>query len=190
MSDVHRAPEAAGGDENYVRRRRVFVSEVAGQYGELYRELFSRARVYPARDVQFHGGPQHWVRGVINPGRTPATQLFECHIDVYAPGAHGQRHAHMNSAVFYILDGEGYDIHDGVRYDWTAGDVCIVEPGCVHQHFNASETEPTRMLIMKSKPAFLLAHLLYQRTVQPEPTDPVPGFEDFDPSVLDSEDAR
>ncbi len=185
MTDTRHESPVAEADENYARRRRIFVGEIAGAYGELYRELFSRPRVYAAKAVAFRGGPQHWVRGVINPGRTPATQLFECHIDVYAPGAHGQRHAHMNSAVFYILDGEGYDIHDGVRYDWRAGDVCIVEPGCVHQHFNASATEPARMLIMKAKPAFLFAHLLYQRTVEPEPAEPVPGFEDFQPSVFD-----
>lgn len=106
MTDTRQVSPVAEGDENYARRRRIFVGKIAGAYGELYRELFSRPRVYRAADVPFRGGPQHWVRGVINPGRTPATQLFECHIDVYAPGAHGQRHAHMNSAVFYTLDGE------------------------------------------------------------------------------------
>ena len=44
----------------------------------------------------------------------------------------------MNEAAFYILDGEGYEIHDGIRYDWKAGDVAIVHNNCVHQHFNAS----------------------------------------------------
>ena len=55
---------------------------------------------------------------------------------VYAPGAYGQKHGHLNSAVFYVLKGRGHDIHDGRRIDWKAGDVMIVEYGCVHQHFN------------------------------------------------------
>jgi quercetin dioxygenase-like cupin family protein len=31
----------------------------------------------------------------------------------------------VNEAAFYILDGEGYEVHDGIRYDWKAGDVAI-----------------------------------------------------------------
>lgn len=168
-------------DEGYQSRRRVFVREVSGAYSEIYKRLSGQQRVFSARDASFRGGPQHWVKAVVNPGRVEVSQLFECHIDVYAPGAYGQRHAHMNGAMFYILDGEGYDVHDGERYDWKAGDVCIVEPGCVHQHFNASKTEPARMLIMKSKPLYIFSNFIHQRTVRPEPTDPVPGYEHFEP---------
>lgn len=184
---------AADADErsidNYSRKRRVFVREVAGAYSEIYRQLGERPRVFSEKRVAFKGGPQHFVKGVINPGRDSGTQLFECHIDVYSPGAHGQRHAHMNSAVFYILEGEGYDIHDGKRYDWTAGDVCVVEPGCVHQHFNSSPDRPARMLVIKSKPLFIFAGLMHQKTVVPEPTEPVPGWEGFDPTSVSGEAA-
>jgi len=27
----------------------------------------------------------------------------------------------VNEAAFYILDGKGYEIHDGVALDWSAG---------------------------------------------------------------------
>ena len=57
------------------------------------------------------------------------------------PGGRTQKHGHVNEAAFYILDGDGYEIHDGVRYDWKAGDVAIVHNNCVHQHFNASADE-------------------------------------------------
>jgi mannose-6-phosphate isomerase-like protein (cupin superfamily) len=171
--------------EKAIKKQRTFVREVAGAYGELYKSLFDAPRVYPSGDVPFHAsGPQHWVKSVIDPRTVTVTQNYHSHIDVYSPGGHGKRHAHMNSAVFYILDGEGYDIHDGERYDWKAGDVCIVEPNCTHQHFNASKTEPVRVLVMKAKPLFIFTNLLYQRAVIPEPKDPVPGFEDFDPTVF------
>ena len=48
----------------------------------------------------------------------------------------GQKHGHLNSAVFYVLKGHGHDIHDGRHMQWKAGDVMLVENGCVHQHFN------------------------------------------------------
>src|SRR5437016_49634 len=81
----------------------------------------------------------------------------------YAPGGKSQKHGHVNEAAFYILDGAGYEIHDGVRYDWKAGDVAIVHNNCVHQHFNASDTKPARALVMKTKPMFMFMNMLFQK---------------------------
>ena len=85
------------------------------------------------------------------------------------PPAVPQKHGHVNEAAFYILDGAGYEIHDGVRYDWKAGDVAIVHNNCVHQHFNASEREPARALVIKTKPMYLFMNMLFQHTVQKRP---------------------
>ena len=134
---------------------------------------------------QLCGGPQHWNKSVIDPGKVEGTQLFHCHLDIYVPGARSQRHAHMNSAVFYILSGFGHDIHDGKRIDWKAGDVVIVEPGCVHQHFNDSDEEFARLLVVKAKPLFIFANLVYQRMIIPNAKEPIPGFEDVDPTDID-----
>ena len=70
----------------------------------------------------------------------------------------------MNEAAFYILDGEGYEVHDGVRYDWKAGDVAIVHNNCVHQHFNASNTKPARALVIKTKPMYMFMNMLFQHS--------------------------
>jgi quercetin dioxygenase-like cupin family protein len=160
---------------------RVFVREIRGAYSEIYAQLYNGPRVFHSGDVPWRGGPQHWVKSIISPGDNDATQLFHCHMDVYAPGAKSQRHAHVNSAIFYILEGRGYDIHDGVRYDWEAGDVCIVENACVHQHFNADPEKPAKVVVMKAKPLFIFAHMLFQRLVQAAPKTPIPGFEDYAP---------
>jgi len=79
---------------------------------------------------------------VINPQSASVTQTIETHIDVLAPGGYGQEHCHMNSAVMYVLEGKGYDVHGGVRHDWEAGDAAIVENACVHQHFNDDDIDP------------------------------------------------
>jgi len=89
-------------------------------------------------------------------------------------------HGHVNEAAFYILDGEGYEIHDGVRYDWKAGDIAIVHNNCVHQHFNGSSTKPARALVLKTKPMFMFMNMLFQKTVEPRPTEPAPGGRGFE----------
>ena len=85
----------------------------------------------------------------------------------------------MNEAAFYILDGEGYEIHDGIRYDWKAGDAVVVHNNCVHQHFNASATKPARALVLKTKPMFMFMNMLFQKQVEPRPKEPAPGAEGY-----------
>ncbi|MBI4288651.1 MAG: cupin domain-containing protein [Chloroflexi bacterium] len=55
------------------------------------------------------------------------------------------KHTHQGGLALFVLDGKGYSIVDGVRYDWEAGDLVIlpVKPGgCEHQHFNADPDRP------------------------------------------------
>ena len=107
--------------------------------------------------------------------------MFHLHIEEYGPGGRSQKHGHVNEAAFYILDGTGYEVHDGVRYDWQAGDVAIVHMNCVHQHFNADPAKPARALVLKPKPMIMFMNLLFQQTVIPRPKEPAPGGVGFEP---------
>jgi gentisate 1,2-dioxygenase len=86
----------------------------------------------------------------------------------------------MNSAVMFILEGKGHDVHDGKRIDWEAGDAAIVDNACVHQHFCDGDI-PARYIIIKAKPVFLFAHLLFQKTVSYPPDHAPEGYEDYHP---------
>ena len=96
---------------------------------------------------------------VISPSAVNIVQSIESHIECYAPQNAGQKHGHLNSAVFYVLKGHGHDVHDGRTMKWEAGDVMLVENGCVHQHFNDDEKESCILLVFKAKPLFLFMHL-------------------------------
>ena len=162
------------------KKDRIFVRPIQGAYNltvELER-LRSMPRVRKAKDIKFVDGPQTYSRHYVEP-KDGITQLFHLHLEEYGPGGRSQKHGHVNEAAFYILDGEGYEIHDGVRYDWKAGDVAIVHNNCVHQHFNASDTKPARALVLKTKPMFMFMNMLFQKQVIPRPTTPAPGGEDF-----------
>ena len=163
-------------------KKRTFVRALEGTYGELMQELFSQPRIYSTRALKWKGGPQNFGKKVINPQAVKVAQSIESHIDVFAPMGHGQKHGHMNSAVFFVLKGKGHDVHDGRRIDWEAGDALLVENGCVHQHFSDDPDDETIVLIMKAKPMFLFMHLIFQKMVEYLPTESVPGHEDFEPS--------
>ena len=175
MTDETKTPAAPAADEAVWERwskKRVFVRALEGTYGELVHELFSQPRVYKSKDWKWKGGPQNFGKKIINPQAVKVAQSIEAHLDVYAPGGYGQKHGHMNSAVFFVLKGKGHDVHDGKRLDWEAGDALIVENGCVHQHFNDDPDNEGIVLIMKAKPLFLFMHMLFQKVVAYPPKHP------------------
>jgi quercetin dioxygenase-like cupin family protein len=175
-------PGAAVGNESHYhsKKDRIFVRGIQGAYSlsEELKRLRAMPRVRKGKEIKFNDGPQAYSRHYVEP-KDGITQTFHLHMEEYGPGGRSQKHGHVNEAAFYILDGEGYEIHDGIRYDWKAGDIAIVHNNCVHQHFNASATLPARALVIKTKPMYMFMNMLFQKQVEPRPTTPAPGGEDF-----------
>jgi gentisate 1,2-dioxygenase len=163
------------------QRKRTFVRALEGTYSYLTKELLEQPRVYTSKDMPWKGGPQVFGKHIISPGSVKITQSIETHIEAYAPGAYGQKHGHLNSAVFFVIKGSGHDVHDGRRIEWKAGDIMLVENGCVHQHFNDDPDEEAVLLVFKAKPLFLFMHLLYQKMISYPPTTLPEGHEDWTP---------
>ena len=152
-------------------KKRTFVRALEGTYSHLYKQLIEQPRVFSSKDVPWKGGPGHYGKSVISPQAVAVTQSIESHIEAYAPGASGQKHGHLNSAVFYVLKGRGHDIHDGRHIPWKAGDVMIVENACVHQHLNDDAEDEAIVLVAKAKPLFLFMHLIFQKVAEFPPKE-------------------
>jgi quercetin dioxygenase-like cupin family protein len=102
-----------------------------------------------------------WWR--MGPGDDPfLTQNIQVHFVELPPGKSNNGHGHQNEAIFYVLEGRGYEIHDDVRYDWSAGDTVIVHTDSVHRHFNASDTERALCLVVKAKSTWMFLGLIQQ----------------------------
>jgi gentisate 1,2-dioxygenase len=163
------------------KKERLFFRALTGLSYNLREEL-KRLRKVPrvikGKSLSLKKGPQYFNVDIITP-KEKITQVLHSHYVVLAPGGKSHKHGHMNEAIFYILDGKGHDVHDGVRYDWEAGDIVVVQNACVHQHFNDDPDRPARALIMKAKPLYLFMNLIMQEVVEDNPKAPVPGHEDF-----------
>ncbi|MDA8081961.1 MAG: cupin domain-containing protein, partial [Actinomycetota bacterium] len=90
------------------------------------------------------------------------TQTLQVHFVELFPGGSNHGHGHQNEALFYILEGKGYEIHDDKRYDWEKGDVVVVHDDSVHRHFNASETERALCIIFKAKAEWMFLGMIQQ----------------------------
>jgi quercetin dioxygenase-like cupin family protein len=167
-------------------RKRLFVRGLSSFTYSL-REEFKRLRKVPrvikGKDLKLKWGPQYFNVDILTP-KEKISQVLFAHYVVLAPGGKSQKHGHMNEAMFYILDGKGHEIHDGVRYDWEAGDVVVVGNSCVHQHFNDDPNRPARAIVIKSKPLYLFMNMVMQEVVEEQPKEPVPGHDDFEPTYF------
>jgi len=159
---------------------RVFLRGISsGQYGlgEHRRRQHDAPRVRRAGTVVDDASVGHsgdsdeglsrtwWMLG---PGDDPfLTQTLQLHFVELKPGGSNHGHGHQNEATFYILEGSGYEIHDGVRYDWSKDDFVIVHNDCVHRHFNASESERAVALVIKAKSAWMYLGLVQQGRSRP-----------------------
>src|SRR5216684_4520747 len=99
----------------------------------VHRECWGRPRL-SARDLRGDlraerapPAPARRATCRIGPGDDPfLTQSLQVHFVELFPGGENRGHGHQNEACFYILEGEGYEIHDGVRYEWQKDDFAIV----------------------------------------------------------------
>lgn len=101
-----------------------------------------------------------WIFG---PGDDPfLTQTVQSHFVEIDPGGANSGHGHQNEAAFYILEGRGYEIHDGRRYPWEQGDLVVVNADSRHQHFNADPDRRALCLVVKPKATWMLLGLTQQ----------------------------
>jgi quercetin dioxygenase-like cupin family protein len=159
---------------------RVFLRGITSEaYGlsELRRRQRSAPRVRRAGTVTDDASVGHsgdsdvglsktwWVLG---PGDEPfLTQTLQVHFVELMPGGSNHGHGHQNEATFYILEGAGYEIHDGKRYEWQKDDFVIVHTDSVHRHFNASKTDRALALVIKAKATWMMLGLIQQGRSKP-----------------------
>lgn len=80
------------------------------------------------------------------------------------------KHTHQGGLPIFVIDGKGYSVVDGVRYDWKKGDLMLlpIKPGGVeHQHFNENPDKPAVWLAIRWYP--LIEYLA--STTKQEETD-------------------
>jgi gentisate 1,2-dioxygenase len=52
--------------------------------------------------------------------------------------------------LILVLEGKGYDIHDGERWNWQQGDLICVPAMTTHQHFSLGDSPA---LLLSSSPS-------------------------------------
>jgi gentisate 1,2-dioxygenase len=85
-----------------------------------------------------------------HPQRDTGILTYETYLQELPPGCQSGKHRHVGEEVAYIVEGKGYSIIDGEKWEWAAGDVVAVPIHSVHQYFNSDPQHPAKLIVVKS----------------------------------------
>ena len=141
---------------------------------KLYQALLDDASTAPARNAKrkkiVHPEDMPWelslqglLKHLLNEAMNTRMETVDAYMQIIPPGSRSGKHRHLAEECLYVVEGQGYDMHQDCdveitdtyhwtpqqevkRYDWEAGDVIYVPPNTIHQHFNASPDKPVRVI--------------------------------------------
>lgn len=142
--------------------------------GNFYQDLLEDAVQKPARDAErkkivkpkdmpWEMSRQGLLKHILNDQMNTRMETVDAYMMVIPPGSRSGKHRHLAEECLYVLEGNGYDLHQDCeveitdtyhwkpqdtvkRFEWQDGDVIYIPPNTIHQHFNASPDKPTRLI--------------------------------------------
>ncbi|OGA13050.1 MAG: hypothetical protein A3H32_06805 [Betaproteobacteria bacterium RIFCSPLOWO2_02_FULL_63_19] len=141
---------------------------------KLYQALLDDAQGAPVRnakrkklvhpeDMPWEMARQGLLKHLLNEQMNTRMETVDAYMQVIPPGSRSGKHRHLAEECLYVLEGQGYDLHQDCdveitdtyhwkpqdeikRYEWEAGDVIYIPPNTIHQHFNSDPERPVRLI--------------------------------------------
>jgi len=82
----------------------------------------------------------------------PVLPTMGCTAQYLRPGVHTQAHRQASSSVYMVLEGTGWSIIEGQRFDWEQGDVFAIPAWACHEHANRSQTAVAALFAFTDAP--------------------------------------
>lgn len=142
--------------------------------GNFYQDLLDDAMLKPQKDAErkkivkpnempWEMAHQGLLKHLINEQMNTRMETVDAYMQIIPPGSRSGKHRHLAEECLYVLEGEGYDLHQDCdveitdtyhwkaqdevqRFEWKAGDVIYIPPNTIHQHFNANPEKPARLI--------------------------------------------
>ena len=141
---------------------------------KLYQALLDDATAAPARnakrrkiirptDMPWEMSRQGLLKHLVNEAMNTRMETVDAYMQIIPAGSRSGKHRHLAEECLYVLEGQGYDLHQDCdveitdtyhwkpqaevkKYEWEAGDVIYIPPNTIHQHFNADPKNPARII--------------------------------------------
>ncbi|MGK0297054.1 MAG: quercetin dioxygenase-like cupin family protein [Gammaproteobacteria bacterium] len=122
-----------------------------------------RKKVVTPAEMPWEMSRQGLLKHLINEEMNTRIETVDAYMQIIPPGSHSGKHRHLAEECLYVLEGNGYDLHQDCdieitdeyfwkpqdevkKYEWEAGDVIYIPPNTIHQHINADPDRPARLI--------------------------------------------
>ena len=122
-----------------------------------------RKKVIHPEDMPWEMSRQGLLKHLINEAMNTRMETVDAYMQIVPPGSKSGKHRHLAEECLYVIEGQGYDLHQDCdveitdtyhwkpqdevkRYEWEAGDVIYIPPNTIHQHVNVSADKPVRLI--------------------------------------------
>lgn len=128
----------------------------------------NRLKVIKAEDMPFENSPHGILKHLVNEKMNTVENCVDIYMQFLPGGKASGKHRHLAEEVFFVVEGEGYDLHWDVRFevdekfswswaeeprrfDWKRGDFVYIPPYVMHKHFNKSADNPARIIVCHNR---------------------------------------
>jgi len=122
-----------------------------------------RKKIVQPEEMPWEMARQGLLKHLLNEQMNTRMETVDAYMQIIPAGSRSGKHRHLAEECLYVLEGQGYDLHQDCdveitdtyhwtpvaevqRFEWEAGDVIYVPPNTIHQHFNASAERPARLV--------------------------------------------
>lgn len=140
--------------------------EESAAFREAYKNNFRK--LIPAEDMPMERSPNGLIKHLIHEKMNTAEMCIDAYMHFFEAGKASGKVRHLSEAIFFVVEGRGYDLHWDVqfdckdefewrwasepkRYDWQEGDFVYIPPYVTYQHFNADPDRSARIIMITSR---------------------------------------
>ena len=122
-----------------------------------------RKKVVRPDEMPWEMSKQGLLKHLLNEQMNTRMESVDAYMLIIPAGSHSGKHRHLAEECLYVLEGQGYDLHQDCdveitdtyhwkpqdeiqRFEWEAGDVIYIPPNTIHQHFNSDPERPVRLI--------------------------------------------
>jgi quercetin dioxygenase-like cupin family protein len=174
-----------------------FYSENIAETAAYVEDYYSnKLKVVKSAEMPFENSPQGILKHMIHEKMNTVENCVDIYMQFLGAGQASGKHRHLAEEVFFVAEGEGYDLHWDVdfqvdikftwewqkepkKFEWKQGDFVYIPPYVEHKHFNANPDKPARIIVIHNRILKAMGAAWYEQL------EPYEGFNpDDDPKDL------
>ena len=141
------------------------LAETAAYVADYYS---NRPKVIKAKDMPFENSPHGILKHMIHEKMNTVENCVDIYMQFLPGGWASGKHRHLAEEVFFVAEGEGYDLHWDVsfsvdvkftwdwakepkKFEWKRGDFVYIPPYVAHKHFNSDPDNPARIIVCHNR---------------------------------------